>query len=289
MSKKITNGRTKLIIKDLDSIIDTAISKSQQLTLARETTFKLLPATAIAFLVTYLVFFTQYTGNVSINLAVSVIYCFSMLVFPIYICVKKKNKVIRHIYAMTTILGFTWLLLHLGKVSVAIDSTKGFLYVAASFVSTFAIISSLINSVYPTPRYSNRFLFDDYRYLAIGKLTKFGVREINIAIFYVKAIAKKLERKIKFYLFTNLILTLSLWYLHVFLFNSAISNWWFHPLIIYGIILSFLLSATVIFIAIESINCNKKIERYHLYTLILLEYDIARLKFNTLLLRTKLE
>jgi tetrahydromethanopterin S-methyltransferase subunit G len=107
-------------------------------------------------------------------------------------------------------------------------------------------------------------------------------------MFNCQEIFERLNRKTDFYLLWGLVFTLSVWLLYVLLFSQTFLNWWIYPSVIYGLILSIVLSATTISVVIKYIDNIKRRDRNYLYISILLDYDIARLKFTTSILRTEL-
>lgn len=296
MLKKLSNRRlSKMAIYNrLNEIIAIALPKSKQLTFVKEIIFKLILAVAIACLTTYLILFDRHSWSLSatINLKASIIYFIGMLALGVYIYINREKKVIRHIHSIAMVAGCIWFLLQPGKVELPTNLFLSLLCIANLFVSTLTIIFSLIDNAYITFRHLERFSFDNYRYLIIEKLTKFNKQEINSALLDTKAIAEELERKIDFYKLLWVVIFIPLfWGIYIILFCQARLQiiWWFHPSIIYASILTILLSMITIFIVIDNIRCMKKVERYRLYRLILLEYDIERLKFTNSILRTELD
>ena len=281
------NHRYILLIQKLNRIIEIALPKSLRLSSTTEIAFKLIPAVAVALLTTYLILFVPSSWELPTSAIAGAIYCFGMLALSTYICNNRNNKIMRHLHAIATIVGFVWLLLHLKKVSQPILSSN-LLYAASFLVSTSAIIFFLINSVYATPRQSNQFSFDDCRSEAIAKLAEFSTKEINLAVFDTRKMRDRLQRRIDVYLLLAPLLTILLWNFSTLLFSLSNHSWWLDGGYQYGSILSLLLSATVVFIVIDSIRSRRKSDRYFLYVLILLEYDLERLKFTNSLLRRKL-
>ena len=275
-----------LLIQKLDRIIKISLPKSSRLSSTTEIAFKLIPAVAVASLTTYLILFDR-TWELPTNVIASAIYCLGMLALGMYICINRNNKLMRHLHAIATIISFVWLLLHLEKVSQPIDLKTNLLYATSFLVSTSAIIFFLISNMYAAPRRSNQFSFADCRFEAIAELVKFSTKEINIAIFDLEKMRDRLQRRIDVYLLLAPLLTILLWIFSTVVFSLSSHSWWLDAgYEIYGSILSLLLSTTVIFIVIDDIRSRQKSDRYFLYVLILLEYDIERLNTNLLLKKT---
>ena len=274
-----------LLIQKLDRIIKISLPKSSRLSSTTEIAFKLIPAVAVASLTTYLILFDR-MWELPTNTIASAIYCLGMLALGTYICINRNNKLMRHLHAIATIVGFIWLLLHQEKISQPI-LTLNLLYATSFLLSTSAIIFFLISNMYAAPRRSNQFSFADCRFEAIAELVKFSTKEINIAIFDLEKMRDRLQRRIDVYLLLAPLLTILLWIFSTVLFSLSSHSWWLDAgYEIYGSILSLLLSTTVIFIVIDDIRSGQKSDRYFLYVLILLEYDIERLNTNLLLKKT---
>ena len=273
------------MIQKLDRIIKISLPKSSRLSSTTEIAFKLIPAVAVASLTTYLILFDR-TWELPTNVIASAIYCLGMLALGMYICINRNNKLMRHLHAIATIAGFIWLLLHQEKISQPI-LTLNLLYATNFLLSTSAIIFFLISNMYAAPRRSNQFSFADCRFEAIAELVKFSTKEINIAIFDLEKMRDRLQRRIDVYLLLAPLLTILLWIFSTVVFSLSSHSWWLDAgYEIYGSILSLLLSTTVIFIVIDDIRSRQKSDRYFLYVLILLEYDIERLNTNLLLKKT---
>lgn len=284
--------RHTLLIKKLDRLIATALPKSQQLSFAKEIAFKLIPAIAIALSTTYLIVCERDFLILSANLSASIAYFISMIALATYIYFNRNQKILRHIQVIPTILGCIWFLTQSGKIQLPTNSFLSLLCMANLFISILAINLLFIDNIYYASRYLDRFPFEKHRYLVISNLTSFDTREINFAIFNLKKIIEKLDRKIHLYLTWSIVFFILLfWGTYIILFCQAALQraWWFYPPIVGGFILLGLLSITAIFRVIDNINCIKRKERYHLYISILLKYDIERLKFTTSLLKTKLD
>ena len=274
--------KTKLIIEELDSIIDTAIEKSQQLTLAKEIIFKLLPATAIALLAVYLIIFNRQFGNLPLNLISSAVCIFGLVLYGTFINVNSPYKtVLKFIYGVLILTSGIYLLLTVKEFWVLPDrSYLSFLYIFTVFIVVLADTFYLVDYIYLTPRYAEQTFFRNNRDLVAANLERFREEEVHLACSQVETISEKLFERVSSNIMpgSTLFALIFCGLVSMSAFQIFLENDWFYNLatISYVVIL-ILLSLVLIFWIVKNIRDVRHSDRYDRYSYILTEYAIERI------------
>ena len=291
--------QVRQIIKKLDEIIDIARSESSQLSVAKEIILKLVPAIATSALITYLNLFSQHSWDMPTNIVAIFVYFITVPAMGIYVHTSRKRKIAKYIYTAAMIGGCVWLFVHPKAFLLPKNIFLCLLCVASIFISAMAVVFFLIDSIYTAHRNSVPFPYEEHRSLINNRLEKFELEEINSAIQDTEATSERLIKKIDYYRFFNCLPFLTLFWGLYAVFISQIfleMDWWYYPIVIYGLIGLILLSVATIFTVTDCIICVDKSNHKFLHTIILLKYyndltenEIAELESVNLRLKTELD
>ena len=161
MSKN--TAKSKPIIKELDYFIETALPESSQLSFAKEITFKLIPAIAIAFFAVYLIIFDRHFNDLSLNPVYSFVYILGLFLYGVYLINANQlyKTVLKQIYVICIFSGGMYLILTTKEYwSLPMDIYSSYLYMFSLFAVVLADTFYLIDYAYSTPRYSGK-LFEN--------------------------------------------------------------------------------------------------------------------------------